>query len=429
MKLNILNPQDLSDWDSMLLRAPGGSFFHSSAWAKVLSESYDYTPLYFAVIEEGGLRALVPVMEVSSSFTGKRGVSLPFTDSCDPILDGNVSFHDLFNQIVEFGKARGWKYVELRGGEKYLRGQESRARSHDSRLGPDGFLPVPPSSGLMPCGDSDNDQRVINKELLTPVSPATSAESNGRHHLDSHSCVLSPKNVSSNQQPATCNSSFVPFVTYIGHTLDLTKGEKALYSGLRDSTRRNVKKAEKEKVEVRVEKTREAMGEFCRLNRLTRREHGLPPQPYRFFEKVHRDIISKESGFIALAYFQGKAIAGSVFFHFGDQAIYKYGASDKTYQHFRANNLVMWEGIRWFAERGFKSFCLGRTELENEGLRQFKNGWGPVERQIKYFRYELRKSAFVLGKGKGEPAYACLFRATPIPVLNVIGSLLYRHMG
>jgi hypothetical protein len=342
--IQIIDPTRFPSWDSMLLRAPGASFFHGSAWARVLYESYGYTPFYFTVMEGDRLRALVPVMEVNSFLTGKRGVSLPFTDSCAPILDGDISFPDLFNRIVEFGKTRGWKYIELRG-------------AHD----------------------------------LLPMTP----------------CLIS----------------------YFGHTLDLTKGEKGLYSGLRDSTRRNVKKAEKEKVEVRIEKTGDALGEFCRLNRMTRREHGLPPQPYHFFEKVHRHILYKENGFLALAYFQGKAVAANVYFYFGDRAIYKYGASDKAYQHLRANNLVMWEAVKWFAHKGFKSLCFGRTEPENEGLRQFKAGWGAEETQVHYLKYDLRQAAFVPGKKKGEPAYAGLFRATPAPILNAIGSLLYRHMG
>ena len=328
----------------MLLRTPGASFFHSSAWARVLSESYGYNPLYFTVIENDNLRALVPMMEVKSFLTGKRGVSLPFTDYCEPILEEGIEFQDLLNPVIDHGKKRGWKYVELRGASRY--------------------------SGGNPC-----------------------------------------------------------FLSYYGHILDLSAGKEKVFSNLRDSTRRNIKKAEKEKVEVRIEKSGDALSEFCRLNRLTRREHGLPPQPYHFFEKVHRHIISKESGFIALAYFKGKAIAGNVYFHFGDQAIYKYGASDKAYQHLRANNLVMWEAVKWFADKGFRRFCFGRTEQGNEGLRQFKAGWGAEESQIKYFRYEFREGAFVLGKTKGEPAYAGLFRATPAPILNAIGSLLYRHMG
>jgi len=37
------------------------------------------------------------------------------------------------------------------------------------------------------------------------------------------------------------------------------------------------------------------------------------------------------------------SVAGAIFFHSGGQAIYKFGASDETFQHFRGNNLVMWE--------------------------------------------------------------------------------------
>jgi len=44
-----------------------------------------------------------------------------------------------------------------------------------------------------------------------------------------------------------------------------------------------------------------------------------------------------------LASLNGKNIAGVICFHFGDRVIYKYGASDKDYQHLRVNNLVMWK--------------------------------------------------------------------------------------
>jgi lipid II:glycine glycyltransferase (peptidoglycan interpeptide bridge formation enzyme) len=250
----------------------------------------------------------------------------------------------MFRQIINFGKARGWKYVEFRG-------------AHD----------------------------------LSPTTPRQ--------------------------------------ISYLGHTLDLTKGEKALYSGLRGSTRRNIKKAAARGVKVRISNDLRGVQEFFQLNCLTRKLHGLPPQPSSFFNEIHDRVISAGKGFVVLASHGGKNIAGSVFFHFGDKAIFKYGASNRKYQEMRANNLVMWEAIRWFANKGFNNLCLGRTELENRGLRQFKNGWRPAESQIQYFKFDLREGAFVPGKRKGEPAYAGLFRAMPMSVLNVIGSLFYRHMG
>ena len=43
----VLNPMEISDWDAQLARCPGASFFHGSAWARVLRDTYAYEPAYF----------------------------------------------------------------------------------------------------------------------------------------------------------------------------------------------------------------------------------------------------------------------------------------------------------------------------------------------------------------------------------------------
>jgi lipid II:glycine glycyltransferase (peptidoglycan interpeptide bridge formation enzyme) len=134
-------------------------------------------------------------------------------------------------------------------------------------------------------------------------------------------------------------------------------------------------------------------------------------------------------GFIALASFQDKPIAGGVFFHFGEKATYKYGASDLQYQHLRANNLVMWEAIKWYSQNGYKSLSFGRTELKNQGLIQFKSGWGTTEQQINYYRYDLKKDSFVSGFSRVTGFHNKIFRNTPVPILNRIGNIFYRHVG
>jgi lipid II:glycine glycyltransferase (peptidoglycan interpeptide bridge formation enzyme) len=198
---------------------------------------------------------------------------------------------------------------------------------------------------------------------------------------------------------------------------------------MRDSTRRNIKKAEKEGITVTVSTSPDSMETFCRLNAITRRDHGLPPQPRRFFRCVYDHILSKDMGFIVLASFRGSAIAANVYFCFGDQVIYKYGASDRAYQHLRANNLVMWEAIKWACDHGYSALSFGRTEPENEGLRQFKAGWGAREHLIKYYRYDLQKGAFIKAPVIINPLYKKIFSKLPIPALNMLGSILYRHMA
>jgi len=178
----------------------------------------------------------------------------------------------------------------------------------------------------------------------------------------------------------------------------------------------------------------EGMEEFCRLNCMTRKQHGLPPQPFNFFKSIFNHVISKNLGNIILASKGGKNIAGAVFFQLGEKVLFKYGASDMEFQDLRANNLAMWEGIRLFCNNGHKSFCFGRTEPKNKGLQQFKAGWGTEEQTIHYFKYDLTRGVFFSNiknteLGMRNILFNRLAQRMPIPVLNLAGSLLYRHMG
>jgi len=344
MALQIVNPLAIPNWDDLVVATGKGSFFHSSAWARVLHESYGYKPLYFASFENGKLIFLMPLMEVNSWLTGKRGVSLPFTDQVSAIAPDKIIFRKTVEDVTDYGRKNGWKYVEWRDGSLF---------------------------------------------------------------------------------PEAVNAS----ESHYTHELNLLKTEKELFSGLRDSTRRNIKKADKAGVSVEISQSRDSIKSFYGLNCITRKRHGLPPQPLSFFEKVFEHVISKGHGILVSAAYSGEVIASLVFFHFGKNAIYKYGASDLMHQGLRANNLVMWEAIKWFREKGFEAFNFGRTEPENEGLLQFKRGWGAQETQIRYCRYSMKTRAFSRGEASAGGLMNKAFAHTPVSILQLLGGLLYRHAG
>jgi hypothetical protein len=343
MSLQILNPLEYPNWNALLLTNNQSTFFHTSEWARVLSESYNYKPLYFTVIENNKLTALMPLMAINSLLTGHRGVSLPFTDYCPPIIKDLNQFNEIFDQVIQYGKRSGWKHIDLKGGKKYLQ-------------------------------------------------------------------------------------DTVTFETFLSHDLDLTRAEEEIFSAFRNSTKRNIKKAIKENVQVRILNSLESVKDFYRLNCLTRKDHGLPPQPFHFFKRIYDNIISKKKSFVALASHSNKVVAGAVFFRLKDRGIYKYGASDNHYLHLRPNNLIMWEAIKWYAENGYKHFSFGRTEPDHKGLLQFKRGWGTREGTIYYYRYDLTKDTFVKDATKIKSSYA-FFQKMPLPLLKLAGRLLYRHVG
>jgi hypothetical protein len=220
-----------------------------------------------------------------------------------------------------------------------------------------------------------------------------------------------------------------PSSTCFRHVLALTGDEAGLFSGFRSNTRWSIRKAEKEGVRTEFSSSFEAVKEFYRLNCLTRREHGLPPQPFRFFRNLHRHLLGEDLGFIVLASSKGANIAGGLFLRFGEKGFYKYGASDVKYRHLPANNLVLWEAIRWFSRNGFRSLCFGRTERGNDGLRQFKSGWGAEESLLQYYKFDLSKNGFTTDRSLVTGLHNRVFRALPVALSKVVGSALYRHIG
>ncbi|MBI5578265.1 MAG: GNAT family N-acetyltransferase [Deltaproteobacteria bacterium] len=343
MNISILNPIETPDWDSLLLSAERATFFHTMAWARVLSESYSYKPLYFAAIDNGKLTGLIPVMEIDSFLTGKRGVSLPFTDICHPIADTPDIFRALMERLTQHGDSAGWKHIEIKGGGALLDG-------------------VP--------------------------------------HCAEH-CT---------------------------HILELGRDEDKVQQSFRDSTRRNIRKAYRDGVEVSSQHTAEAMAAFYGLHSRTRRRHGLPPQPWRFFARVYEHVLAAGKGVVLLATHAGKTVAGAVYFFYRDCALFKFGASDRDCSHLRANNLVMWEAIRWCCCNGFRSLHFGRTESGNQGLLQFKNGWGAVQGKVAYYRFHLKDKVFSANINGIKTSYP-VCKVLPIPVLKLAGRIFYRHVG
>jgi hypothetical protein len=171
------------------------------------------------------------------------------------------------------------------------------------------------------------------------------------------------------------------------------------------------------------------MDSFYSLLCKTRKRHGNPPQPIRLFREIHRHAIAAGSGHLVLAKHGDITVAGALFLHAGRSAIYKYGASDAAFKELAANNLVMWHALEWYSQNGFSRVQLGRTSLDNEGLRRFKLGWGSREYPISYFRYTNKSRSFAAGTDNSSGWQTRIFRALPERVSRCIGAVAYRHIA
>jgi lipid II:glycine glycyltransferase (peptidoglycan interpeptide bridge formation enzyme) len=144
-------------------------------------------------------------------------------------------------------------------------------------------------------------------------------------------------------------------------------------------------------VTVEFDRSLAALREFYRLHCATRKRHGVPPQPFLFFRKIHENVLARDLGTVASARFGGRVIASSVFFHFGREAIFKYNASDPRSQSRRPNNLVLWEALRWCKERGADDAEPGTDEADNRRPPALQEVLGGDESALTYRRENLAR--------------------------------------
>ena len=117
LQMRILDPINDPSWDHVAALHRDAGCFHASAWARVLHQTYKHQPFYLQFLHGRTLAALVPLMEVRSPFTGRRGVCLPFSDACEPLIFDPDATTLVTDQLVRFARRRRWRYFEIRGGK------------------------------------------------------------------------------------------------------------------------------------------------------------------------------------------------------------------------------------------------------------------------------------------------------------------------
>ena len=111
----IVDPLEQSNWDAQVAAHGDATFFHGTAWARVLRDTYGHQPKYICRYAGEKLQQVLPVMEVCSAWTGCRGVALPFADFCSPLSAVAEDLGELYAFAVEQGRQRNWRYFEARG--------------------------------------------------------------------------------------------------------------------------------------------------------------------------------------------------------------------------------------------------------------------------------------------------------------------------
>jgi CelD/BcsL family acetyltransferase involved in cellulose biosynthesis len=338
----ILDPSD-ARWLAFAAPQPWANIFHHPAWMNLLAECYGYRPFLVAIYDgDGQVCAGLPVMEVNSAVTGRRWVSLPFTDHCRPLYRDVADLTKLVDALADLHQGNGTKCIEVR-------------------------WELPPHSAMRLARD------------------------------------------------------------WVLHTIPLGADAECVAQHMQDKKRRLVRAAEQKGVRIVQGASEEYINTFYRLHLLTRRRHGNPVQPRKFFTLLGKRILEQGLGFVLLAYKDGVCLAGGVFLQWNRVLTYKYSASSGIDLQLRPNDLLLWTAIRWGCENGCILLDMGRTDLSDSGLREFKNRWGAMETSLAYST--LYGGRARLTNGKLADVMETVIRNSPLWVCQAMGELLYKHVG
>jgi len=110
-----IEPLKDSRWDGLLQGHPRASMFHSAPWLQALSWTYGYEPVAYTTSLPGqDLTNAIVFCRVESWLTGRRLVSLPFSDHCEPLVDTMEERDALTAALQQEIEREQWNYLEIR---------------------------------------------------------------------------------------------------------------------------------------------------------------------------------------------------------------------------------------------------------------------------------------------------------------------------
>src|SRR5215469_16743428 len=110
-----LDPTQDQRWSEFVERHPKASIFHTVGWLKTLRHTYGYEPVVFTTSPPTcALKNGLVFCRIKSWLTGRRLVSLPFSDHCELLCDTTQDLIFLMRYLQSALEPQNCRYLEIR---------------------------------------------------------------------------------------------------------------------------------------------------------------------------------------------------------------------------------------------------------------------------------------------------------------------------
>lgn len=169
--------------------------------------------------------------------------------------------------------------------------------------------------------------------------------------------------------------------------LGLEQTEEEILQGMRKSTRYEIRKAEREGVEVIKTTDSALISDFYKIYQDTVERQKWTGYSEEYIRKQFETFVKDNQALLYLAKHEGKYVAASIFIYYGDTSFYHYSGSLSDAARIPAPSAIHWENIKEAKNRGLKQYNFwgiapeGKPNHPWQGLSFYKMGFGGSARR------------------------------------------------
>ncbi len=227
---------------------------------------------------------------------------------------------------------------------------------------------------------------------------------------------------------SVCHEDFRGVSEYSTYILDLAADPEETWARVHRGARRAVRKSARYGVTVTTSTEIEDLRAFYELNRINKRNLGVPCHPWVFFENLFSCM--GDSVRLYLSHYEGRIVAGGIMEYYKDRIVYGYGAADPGSLHVHPYYAFIWKSIEDGCTRGYRSYDFGRVFNADAGLIRFKARWGTSPKPLCSSYYPASTGPSMPDRGSSRFRLAkTVMQRMPMPVYSKFSEAVFRHLG
>lgn len=159
------------------------------------------------------------------------------------------------------------------------------------------------------------------------------------------------------------------------------------------------------------------------------RNLGTPVFPKKLFKKF-LEVFDGETDIQIIRSPEGKAIASLMTFYHNDHVLPYYAGGSLEARGYGAHDFMYYELMVRSAKRGYKVYDFGRSKV-GTGPYKFKKNWGfePTPLNYQYRLKDGEERQEINPQNKKFEVMVKVWKKLPLPVANILGPPIARHLG